>query len=152
MEKIEYLKVNLPEDIIKLKYFGDFDGVLRLIDKRLQSDIPTALKNRLKIEKDIIAVLRRQYPYTFQEALSIMKENIKGFTKEELIKLKDESEADWIFVNGKVYFQERFFQTLIATRKDISDRLLINSKNKAEKDLAIKKEKLLNDTDRKSVV
>lgn len=146
MEKIEYLKVSLPEDIMKLKYFGDFDGVLRLIDKRLKSDIPTSLKKRLKIEKDIIEVLKKQYPYTYEEALGIMKENIKDFTEEELIKLKDESAADWIFVNGKVYFQERFFQTLTATRKDISDRLLNNRKNKEEKDLAIKKENLLNDT------
>lgn len=142
MNKIEYLKINLPEDVLKLKYYGDFEGELKQINYLLKKDIPEALRGRLKIEKDIIACIKRQYPYSFKEAAEIMKKNIRNFKMEELIKLKEESAADWIFINGEVHFQNRFFLNLIKTRTDISERLL---KKDAEDDAA-KKVNLLNNT------
>ena len=125
MTNIEYLKINLPEDILKLKYYGDFDGELKQINYLLKKEIPTALRKRLEIEKNIIPIIKRQYPYSIKEALRIMQNNIKDFKIEELLVLKEESTADWIFINGEIHFQNRFFLNLIKTRPDIAERLII---------------------------
>ncbi|MBP1927046.1 transglutaminase-like putative cysteine protease [Sedimentibacter acidaminivorans] len=121
---LEYLKVSLPEDILKLKSNGDFIGTIRLIDLKLKKEIPFALRKRLEIEKNIIKVIQREYPYSFEEALSIMQSNVKNFAKDELITLQEESAADWILVNGKVYFNESFYGNLLKTRPDIVKRLV----------------------------
>ena len=138
---LESLKINLPEDVLKLEHNGNFDEAIKLIDLRLKKEIPMALRKRLEIEKEIIKVIKGEYPYSFEEALKIMKDNVKDFTEEELITLQEESAADWIFIDGKISFNESFFGNLVITRPDISSRLI------NQEDLAMdeKKEKLLND-------
>jgi len=138
---LQYLKVNLPEDVLKLEHSGNFDGALRLIDLRLKKEIPQALRKRLEIEKDIIRIIKAEYPYSFEEASKLMKEKIKDFAEEELIVLQEESAADWILIDGKVHFNESFFGNLVKTRPDISSRL-IDKENLAMDE---EKEKLLND-------
>jgi transglutaminase-like putative cysteine protease len=139
---IEYLKINLPEDVLKLKYYGDFNEELKHIDRLLKKGIPTALRKRLEIEKDIITVIQRQYPFSFKEALGVMQKNVKNFKEEELVALKEESAADWIFINGEVHFQNRFFLNLVKTRPDIAERLIDNGTD----DDTAKKTNLLNNT------
>lgn len=121
---LKYLKINLPEDILKLKCNGNFDGAIKLINIHLSKEIPYALRKRLEIEKDIIRIIKEEYPYSFEEALKLMQENIKDFKEEELIKLQEESAADWILVDGKVKFNESFYGNLLKTRPDISKRLI----------------------------
>ena len=43
-DDIAYLNIALPEDIQKKKWYGDFEGAIRLIDRRLSLDIPEALR------------------------------------------------------------------------------------------------------------
>lgn len=121
---LKYLKVDLPEDVLKLKCNGNFDEALRLIDLRLEKEIPISLRKRLEIEKEIIRVLRNEYPYSFDEALELMKSNLTSFTKEELIKAKDESEADWILVDGKVMFSDSFYGNLVLTKEELKQRVI----------------------------
>nr|WP_312576903.1 transglutaminase-like domain-containing protein [Sedimentibacter sp.] len=123
---LEYLNVNLPEDVLKLKWNGDFDSAIKLIDLRLNKEIPLAMRKRLEIEKDIIRVIRREYPYSFEKALEIMQENVKDFTRDELVELQEESAADWILIDGKVCFNESFYGSLVKTRPDIVKRLKKN--------------------------
>jgi len=138
---LQYLNVNLPEDVLKLEHSGNFDGAVKLIDLRLKKEIPEVLKKRLEIEKDIIKIIKGEYPYSFEEALKIMKEKVKDFTEEELIVLQEESAADWILIDGNIHFNESFCGNLVITRPDISARLF------NQEDLATneKKEQLLND-------
>lgn len=123
LEELEYLKVNLPEDIARLKAIGNFDEERRLIEMRLQKDIPKALKKRLVLEKAIIGALPGEYTYSFDEALKLMQEKVSGFTKDELLKLKDGGFADWIFVNGEVRFQDSFCGNIIKTCPEVEKRL-----------------------------
>ena len=44
------LAVRLPEDIAKLKWFGDFEGAKRMIGLRLKKELPRMLRERLKLE------------------------------------------------------------------------------------------------------
>ena len=62
-EKLKYLNVDLPEDILKLKAYGDFDRLNRVIDRRLKNEkVPEALKERLRLEKEIIKIIPKSYP------------------------------------------------------------------------------------------
>ena len=56
---LKYLTVKLPEDIEKLKWYGDFERAQKVIDMRLQKDIPKALRRRLELEKWILKRLCR---------------------------------------------------------------------------------------------
>lgn len=144
---IKYLDISLPEDILKLKYYGDFKGAVKLIDNILKKEIPICLRKRLELEKEIISELKNQYPFSFDEALKIMQENVKGFKSEELETLKEESAADWILIDGKFHFQNRFFLNLVKTQPNIAERLLKkeladdNSKNTELLNTIIKKMK-----------
>lgn len=122
-DDLKYLKVNLPEDILKLKCSGNFEGAQKLIDMRLEKQIPVAMRKRLEIEKMIIDTIKSEYPYSFEQALKIMQDNIKDFTEEEMEELQENSQADWILVDGKVKFNDSFYGSIIKTRADIEARL-----------------------------
>lgn len=54
-----------------------------------EKDIPQALRKRLEIEQEVIGVMSgNEYPFTYDEALEIMKSHLRDFKKEELDLLK----------------------------------------------------------------
>lgn len=124
LEDLKYLKVNLPEDILKLKCGGDFEGARELIDLRLKKQIPEAMRKRLELEKEILKTIKGEYPYSFEQALKKMQDNVKGFTREELIELQKDSRADWILADGQVHFNDSFYGSLIKTSPDLEARLI----------------------------
>ena len=79
---LKYLSVPLPEDVQKLKYFGDFKRLNRVIDRKLEKDIPNALRQRLLLEKEIMALWPRAYPHDQAEALRQLRECFGDFSKE----------------------------------------------------------------------
>ena len=49
------LNMGLPEDILRRKIYGDYEGAIRLIDRRLaRDDQPQALREALITQKEII--------------------------------------------------------------------------------------------------
>ncbi len=46
-DHFKYLNIGLPEDILRRKMHGDFEGAIRLIDQKLGQDIPEALRSCL---------------------------------------------------------------------------------------------------------
>ena len=46
------LNTPLPEDLMKLKWNGQFKLMQEMIDLRLKKDIPAKLKERLELEKE----------------------------------------------------------------------------------------------------
>lgn len=141
-DDLQYLQVSLPEDLLKLKWYGAFKRMEKVIDLKLNKEIPAALKKRLNLEKEIIKRLPDEYPLTYDQALAICHENFIDFKDEELEKLQDENGVEWIFVEGKPQFRADFFENIIKTRNDYVDRLIDPGKN-------VKREanfKLLDDT------
>ena len=49
--------------------------------------------------------------------------HIRDFKKEELDELKEIGAADWVYINGEVHFQRRFYENLIKTRPDLAERV-----------------------------
>lgn len=119
---LRYLAVNLPEDLRKLKGYGDFDRMRRVIAQRLAGDLPEALRKRLELELIIIDLIPPAYPFTKSEALARAQAAIEGFTEEELDALRDADAADWAFVNGEVRFRANFIHNLFTTRPQIAAR------------------------------
>ena len=120
---LEYLSTPLPEDIAKLKWYGDFERAEHVISMRLQKDIPTALRKRLELEKEILKRIPFEYIYTTEEAAARLMEHVNGATPEELEQLRDEGTIDWLYVHGEVRYKDDFLENMIKTRPDMCARL-----------------------------
>lgn len=128
---LEYLQIPLPEDLLKLKWYGKFDKMDKIIEMKLKKDIPLALKKRFIHEQEIIKRMPKEYPLSCQEALTICHDNFIDFKDEELQQLQDENAVEWIFIEGKAHFRSDFFENIIKTRNDYVKRLIDPSKNKS---------------------
>ena len=66
------LNVGLPEDILRRKLHGDFEGAIRLIDRRLaREDQPQGLRNCLTVQREMMVRIPDDYPYSREEALAM---------------------------------------------------------------------------------
>lgn len=128
-QDLSFMNVPLPEDVLKLKIYGDYAGAQKMIRYFLEEkDIPQALRKRLEIEQEVIGVMGgNEYPFTYDEALEIMTSHLRDFKKEELDYLKEISAADWIYIDGEVHFQRRFYENLIKTRPDFAKRVIVEN-------------------------
>jgi len=133
---LAYLSVPLPEDILKMKHYGDFKGASKQIDYLLNNvKLPDALAIRLAIEKDILNVLTSdEYPYDHEGACQLMSEKLKDFDEQELLDLREQGKVDWLFVNGIVHYQRRFLDTLVKTQPVYADRLYVQEDSQVDKD------------------
>lgn len=139
---LQYYSIPLPENVLKLKTYGDYAGALNQIDHLLGlENTSKALKERLKIEKEVLRLMNSsEYPYTYNEALEILRENIKDFKDEELEDLKEKDMVDWIYREGKVHFQKSFYDTLVSVYPEYKERKLVPD----DPEEAERKENLLN--------
>jgi hypothetical protein len=130
---IEALCVELPEEIEKKKWHGDFEGAIALIDRWQQRDIPEKLHAKLRMEKEILKILPHEYPLTKAEAMAIFRERIPDITEREFDELKDDGKIDWIYVNGEEHFFSRFLSVLLKVNPVIRERAGITDKNGVRK-------------------
>lgn len=117
------LNTPLPEDLMKLKWNGQFKLMQEMIDLRLQKDIPAKLKERLELEKELISRLPEDFIYTKEQAIEILKENILDFKEEEFEALFKDNAFEWIFIEGTMFFKNNFFENLVKVRKQYAARL-----------------------------
>lgn len=118
----KYLNVGLPEDILRRKTWGDFEGAVRLIDKHLATDIPEALRACLICEREMILRLPDDYSYTRETALAKIRAAIADFTEEEFDEMVDDNKIDWIYINGEPHYFDAFYGTLIKTNAEFAKR------------------------------
>ncbi len=110
-ENFRYLHMGLPEDILRRKLGGDFEGAVRLIDRRLQSpETPEVLRRCLTAEREMILRLPGDYPFTREQALARAREKIPDFTEEEFDERVDSGKIGWIYQKGEMRFFDRFFE------------------------------------------
>lgn len=119
---IPSLQVPLPEDILKKKWAGDIQGALEAISARLQNKLPASLRSRLELEQAILPRLLRQYPYTREKALEIMRGLIPGFTEDEFDDLERNNWIDFLYGQGQKRYFVRFHRTLLKVNPDIARR------------------------------
>lgn len=111
-----WLHVGLPDDVLRRKLHGDFEGAVQAIDRYLAAeDTPEMLKRCLTAQREMILRLPLDYPYTREEALALVRSHIPDFTEEEFQALEDGWRLDWIYVQGVPHYFDRFFETLCKT-------------------------------------
>lgn len=120
---LKCLAVPLPEDVLKLKYYGDVERLNRVIGLKLEKDIPEALKERLRLEKEIMALWPRAYPHDEEAALRQLRECFGDFSVEELDALRDDDAVEWAYINGQVRYKNNFLNNLIKTRPAYAARV-----------------------------
>lgn len=121
-EEIEYLSIDLPEDILKRKWHGDFQGADRLIGLWLKKEIPEGLRKKLILERDIMKRLPLEYPYSYKEAFVKLQGTVPDLTEEEFRTLQDQGRIDWIYVDGEERFFNRFVETLLQVNRSVRER------------------------------
>ncbi len=119
------LSFPLPEDVTRAKLHGDFHTARQLIHSWLGREIPQALRSRLEMELDLILVMEKdEFPYTYEDALRLMRSSVKDFRDEELRELWRTGAVDWIYIEGEVHFYRRFLSNLMKTRPAYAERSL----------------------------
>lgn len=112
----EYLNIGLPDDILRRKIYGDFEGAVRLIDQRLASkNLPQAFRSCLIVQREIMLRLPENYPFTKGEALERVQSHMPDFTEEAFDALEADGRIDWIFICGIPHYFDRFYETLLKT-------------------------------------
>lgn len=115
-DSFNYLHIGLPDDILRRKVYGDFQGAIALIDHKLEADnLPQALRNCLIVQREIIARLPENYIYTREQALQRLRAHIPGFSEEEFDQMDLDGKLDWIYIQGVPHYFDRFYETLIKT-------------------------------------
>lgn len=113
-DHFRFLNIGLPEDILRRKMYGDFDGAIRLIDLFLAKDnITDALRSCLIVQKEIMLRAYLDYPYTKEEAINVVREHLPDFTEEEFDQRVDDGKIRWIYINGEERYFNRFFQSMV---------------------------------------
>ena len=65
-DMFRYQNVSLPEDILRRKYYGDFEGAIRLIDLRLQDErLPEALHYAMQVHREMMMRMPMTSPRNF---------------------------------------------------------------------------------------
>ena len=100
------LSVELPEDILKKKWAGDFSGALAAIDARLQKKLPTFLRDRLVLERELLPRMERGYPHNKEKAMAIMQGLIPEFTEAEFDALVTLANANKAAINALIKAQK----------------------------------------------
>ena len=70
---ITSLQTGLPEDILKKKWAGDIKGALDAINSRLNKELPSVLRRRLELERELLPRMARDYPHNREKALALMR-------------------------------------------------------------------------------
>ena len=113
-DTLRYQNVGLPEDILRMKHHGDFDGAIRLIDFRLKDEnLPNALRCCLQVQREMLVRLPEEFPFTCEEALAIIREHIPDFTEEEFYRILGERRIRWHYIGGEMRIFNRFFSSLV---------------------------------------
>lgn len=123
VQKMAALSANMPEDIMKRKWAGDYEGAIKLIDYRLaHADLTPLLRDRLEIEKQIIQRLPDEYPFPRAEAIKMVQERIPDFTEAEFDQLELDGALDYMYVLGEKHYYRRFLRTLLHVNPMIQKR------------------------------
>lgn len=127
-DNFRYLHIGLPNDVLRRKLHGDFEGAVAAIDRHLASPTtPETLKRCLTVQREMILRLPLDYPYTKEEALALVREHIPDFTEAEFDALEDQWKIDWIYDHGVPHYFDRFFETLCKTNAAFAARASVRT-------------------------
>lgn len=123
---LSYLNIGLPEDVLRMKLHGDFDGAVRLIDRKLSGPaLPDPLRYCLMAEREMILRMPSDYPFTREDALKKIRSRIPEFTEKEFDHCLSIGQIRWIYVNGEMRIFDRFFESMCKSMPDFRKRTAV---------------------------
>ena len=84
MLNYESILCDLPEDVLKRRWAGDFEGEIQLIDAMLARDLPQMLRDRLLLEKSFARQIPGEYNCTREELIRRVREKVPDFDEAEI--------------------------------------------------------------------
>ena len=130
-DPIQSLSVPLPADVRRLISAGRLQEARERIHFYLErlnrADGPLSgerqlRKSRLELELARLSQLPFEYPYSFSEALSLIRSRIPDFSEEEFCALEREGRAEPVFLDGQKRYPGRFLDTLLAVDPVLAGR------------------------------
>ncbi len=67
----------------------------------------------------MISRLPEDFTYSKEDAIELLKSKISDFKDEEFDELFKDNAFEWIFIEGKMYLKDNFFENLIKVVKFI---------------------------------
>jgi transglutaminase-like putative cysteine protease len=120
---MKFLNVKLPHEVEREEFLGNFDGAINIIERWLLKDLPEEQRTRLIYEKERIRRLLQDYPHNEETAISKAKEEIKDFSEDEFYYLLDRGILDYIMLNGKRMYEERFIPNIAFALTKYNERI-----------------------------
>ena len=122
-DTLQFQNVGLPEDILRMKHHGDYENAIKLIDIRLKDEnLPQCLRYCLQVQREMMVRMSIEFPYSYDEALAIIREHIPDFSKEEMDDIIAQRKIRWSYVNGEFRIFNRFFSSLVKAYKGFAQR------------------------------
>lgn len=104
--------IPLPEDIERCKQRGDLDRARELCELWLARPVCEEQKQRIAVEKRILACLPGLYPLNRTQAVRQLMLHIPEMDGRRFDKLTDEGYIDWIFIDGERRFRADIISAL----------------------------------------
>lgn len=122
-DTLQFQNVGLPEDILRMKHHGDYENAIKLIDIRLRDEnLPQCLRHCLLVQREMMVRMPVEFPYTYDEALAIIREHIPDFSREEMDDIIAQRKIRCSYVNGQFRIFNRFFSSLVKAYKGFAQR------------------------------
>jgi hypothetical protein len=107
---MEFLTAGLPDDIRRLVEIGDFSLAEKRIKKLLEDErLPDIVRERLVYELERLRRVRFDYSLRKEDALALLKQEVRDFSEEDLRKWIEDGSIDFRLIDG----EERFFRSFI---------------------------------------
>lgn len=120
---LETLAYELPDEILKYRMCGDLAGAEAAIDRWLDRPVAEGLKARLVLEKEFLAHLPKQFPYTKQQAIALFQDLIPDFGVADLERLDRAGYAEWVFLNGEKHYIHNLVRNVLRVDEEIVKRM-----------------------------
>ena len=131
-EQLESLEYPLPEEVLKYKMCGDFSGARKSIDRWLKRPVAEGLKTRLRLEREMLSLLPREFPYTKEQVLKLFQEKVPDFDSQDLERLDREGMAEWIFLEGEKHYIHNILRNVMDKDDEIRRRAGISEEQTEE--------------------
>lgn len=138
---MEFLTIELPEDIKKEISSGNIKNALRVLERRVKEADDEWFRRRLLYERERVKRLKKVFPYGYLTAFRKASSYIKGLTMAEFRDLVRKGIAEWLWIDGRMRFEKRFFYNIAWRDLSYKSRIVKNplqEKARQHLDLRIK--------------
>ncbi len=121
-ENVYFLSFSLPDDVKREEDMGNFKVAREIIGRYMRRKIDEELRKRLIYENERMERLKNDYPWRRDEAISILKKEIKNFRDEELDKFISQGIVERRIIEGEERFFSRFSSNIFFLNKNLEKR------------------------------